>query len=276
MENEIGQGPKTGTCRAFVSHAYRDTDSRTEFLERLPKGFEPHFFAPITARPDELVSNPLTKAILESDVLIYFEGGWSDLSFWVAFERDYACRVGKPIFRFNLASGQLSRVSFTAMHLPVFPVFRTTDYSDVAKLLGIMRSERNFELFVPHMDIADQDEWRVYSERELYKALTQGGYTVVFWSKRAAASKRVTRMIERAYRFQPAEDPEDQKLLFALLDSTPLPEWYTQCLSMPSSSGFRPVQPVELVGDNALSLLNHLDDLIVRLYWLMWRKKYAI
>lgn len=265
----------------FVAHAYADRRARDDFLRRVDQATDPFFFAPIKTRPDELVSSHLIDAIFDCDSLIYFDSKYSGRSFWVAFERDFAARVGKPIYRFEASSGDILRVEVSPMHLPVFPVFSGRDFETVVDLLEIMRHERNFDLFIAQEDMADKE---LHSRKhltelyktELYTRLNQGGYVVVFWSQQAERSERVARLIERTHSYLPAVDPNEQKLLFGLLDPTPLPDWYADYLSGQSSEDFVPIQPVKLFADEELSLLNRLDDLIVRLYWLIWRNTYSI
>jgi hypothetical protein len=56
-------------------------------------------------------------------------------------------------------------------------------------------------------------------------------------------------------------DNLNDKVLFAHLDDTPLPEWW-QRFHEPA---------VQLYGDRQRSETNRIDDLIVRLYWLIYR-----
>lgn len=94
-------------AKCFISHAYADAAVRDALIERLPSGVTPFVFLPITVEPEAFVSDPLIDAVLDCDGMIYLRGGASDRSFWVALERDYALRVGKKVFAFDSATGEL-------------------------------------------------------------------------------------------------------------------------------------------------------------------------
>ena len=93
---------------AFVSHAYGDNFSLQRLLETpLPNAARPFVFPPITVRADQRVSDDLMTAIRHSDALVYIATPASLASFWVAFERNYALRLGKPVYAFDPASRSL-------------------------------------------------------------------------------------------------------------------------------------------------------------------------
>ncbi|MCI0713350.1 MAG: hypothetical protein L0154_24555 [Chloroflexi bacterium] len=72
-------------------------------LELLPSEVEPYIFPPINASPLEFVSNSLIGAVLACDGMIYLNEGFSERSFWVAFERDYALRSQKNVYAYRLS-----------------------------------------------------------------------------------------------------------------------------------------------------------------------------
>src|SRR5215510_5881667 len=105
--------------KCFVSHSYRDRVSRKRLLKNLPPKVKPYLFPPIDVAPDDMVSNSLIEAILDQDGRIYVEGGFSDQSFWVAVERDYALRAGKTVYAFNPKMLTFTPHDQPCIHLPV-------------------------------------------------------------------------------------------------------------------------------------------------------------
>lgn len=94
--------------RCFISHSYKDLQARQRLLESLPSAVEPIIFPLIEARSEQMLRSELIRALETCDGLIYLQGGYSDTSFWVAFERDYARRAGKPVFAYDAHSGRMS------------------------------------------------------------------------------------------------------------------------------------------------------------------------
>src|SRR4051812_13664879 len=113
--------------KCFISHAYADAAARERLIRDLPDDVRPIVFPPIHAKPHEFVSKPLIEAILGCEGLIYFRGGASDKSFWVAFERDYALRSGKPVFSYDIRTSELSRDSDKPLDLAVFGSYSHRD-----------------------------------------------------------------------------------------------------------------------------------------------------
>lgn len=82
---------------------------------------------------------------------------------------------------------------------------------------------------------------------------------IVFWSQYASGSEWVRSEVQRA-----AEGMSDfnDRVLFARLDDAPLPEIWLR-FQEPA---------VQLYGDAERPAAQRLDDLVVRLYWLIYRK----
>ncbi|MDX2162996.1 MAG: hypothetical protein SF162_16895 [bacterium] len=264
--------------RYFISHAYKDSAVCEGLIKRLPPGVRPYIFKTVLARPDQMVSNTLIEMILACDGLIYLEKGHSAASFWVAFERDYALRAGKPVYRYDPDTGTIHRCAIAPMQLPIFPAFRSLDYPALEKLFTIMRQERFFDLFIPPVDTQGRRPFIVNMndgtfETNLYKRLNQGGYVVIFWSRHASESEHVHQFIVNGYRYFPSDNPEFHRMIFVLLDTTPLPAWYLEKVG-PYLEATPQINPVQLYPDAAFSLMNRLDTLIVRLYWLIFRNQY--
>lgn len=115
----------------FVSHSYKDAAVRDGFLKTLPPQVTPYIFPPISVSPLEFVSSTLIGAILACDALIYLKEGFSSRSFWVAFERDYALRTGKPVFFYTPSTDTLSEHRDPPLDLAIFPSFSRPQTKDV-------------------------------------------------------------------------------------------------------------------------------------------------
>lgn len=94
----------------FVAHAYTDAGALRQLLgSPLPDGAVARVFPPVTVSADQRVSDDLIAAIRASDGLVYLRTKVSTASFWVAFERNYALRLGKPVYAFAPGIGTLVR-----------------------------------------------------------------------------------------------------------------------------------------------------------------------
>jgi hypothetical protein len=256
----------------FISHSYKDAEARALLLKKLPTRVRPFIFPPITVRPDKMVTTALIDAILEKESLIYLEGGYSARSFWVAFERDYALRAGKATFSFEPISGELRPVTTPPLDLPLYASYAVQDRRVVQELLAFMRVERYFEI----TDYTDQHA-RMPVPRQVRESiverLSRGGYIVAFWSKAAVESHHVNFQIEFGMEFsqyftEGASDSNLGRVLFARLDDTPLPDWWQR---KRQENPAAVVEPIQLFEDHGRSSRQRLDDLIVYLYWLIYR-----
>lgn len=85
----------------FVAHACADTLPLQRLLAQpLPGGARARIFPPITVGAHQRVSDDLIAAIRASDGLIYLRTEASLASLWVVFERNFALRIGKPVYAF--------------------------------------------------------------------------------------------------------------------------------------------------------------------------------
>jgi hypothetical protein len=107
MSSSLDSGGVWLPARCFISHSYKDLQARQRLLDSLPSTVQPVIFPAIEALSEKMLRYELIRALEQCDGLIYLEGGYSDTSIWVAFERDYARRAGKPVFAFDTLSGQL-------------------------------------------------------------------------------------------------------------------------------------------------------------------------
>lgn len=94
----------------------------------------------------------------------------------------------------------------------------------------------------------------LFIARELGALARRGGK---LWSKRWGGT-RVPGYNEIWDSYVDIFESEIDRILFVRLDETPLPTWARQS--------------VQLYGDSARSEMNRIDDLVVRLYWLMHTK----
>jgi len=107
--------------------------------------------------------------------------------------------------------------------------------------------------------LAPGSEWAKEISSSLSNCLQRGGYVVVFWSRNASRSEYVNKEFERA---ATGLSGFNDSVLFGLLEDCPLPNFWLK-FNEPS---------VQLYGDSTRSATQRLDDLVVRLYWLIHRK----
>lgn len=245
--------------RCFISHAYADAPARDRLIRKLADAVEPVVFPPIVVRPDAFVSDRLIDALLDCDGLVYLTGGQSARSFWVALERDFALRAGKPVFAADPATLEVARDHAAPLDLAAFASYAHGDAARVRAIADHLNRQRHFDLWLDVDELAASDDWQSHASRSLQDRLQRGGYQVVFWSHHASASDWVNRELEVATR--KTEDFND-RVLFACLDDSALPAAWTR-FHEPS---------VQLHGDGERSATQRLDDLVVRLYWLIYRK----
>jgi hypothetical protein len=246
-------------AKCFVSHAYADAAARDTLIRRLPKGVTPFVFPPITVKPEEFVSDPLIDAVLACDGLVYLRGGASNRSFWVALERDYALRAGKPVFQFDSATGVLTRDSGSPLDLAAFASYHRQDADQVRRIADFLNDKRHFDMWLDVADLTPGSNVERAVSTSLSERLSRGGYAVVFWSRAASESNWVNEEIERA---ASGIAGFNDRVLFGLLEPCPLPPFWLQ-FNEPS---------VQLFEDADRSETQRLDDLVVRLYWLIYRK----
>jgi hypothetical protein len=246
-------------AKCFISHSYADAAARERLISMLPDSVSPFVFPPIQARPDEFVSTPLIEAILSCEGLIYLRGGASDESFWVAFERDYALRSGKAVFWYDISTSELSPCTDRALDLAVFPSYNHADGARVRQICQFLDKERNFDVWLDVEDIRPGSLWTEEIQTGLAARLNRGGYVTVFWSDKARRSDCIEKEIATA---ASGIDRVNDRVLFALLEPCPLPDFW-----------LRFQEPhVQLYGDSEGSETHRVDDLVVRLYWLIYRK----
>jgi TIR domain len=121
-----------------------------------------------------------------------------------------------------------------------------------------MQRERSFDIWIDFESLAAGQNWQesIHGALEKY---SDRGYVVAFWSEAAASSKNMAE--ELRFAAQQIGDFND-RALFALLEDARLPDFW-----------MRYQEPgVQVYGDRERSETQRLDDLVVRLYWLVYRK----
>jgi hypothetical protein len=244
--------------KCFISHAYTDAIARDELIKSLPSDVEAIVFPPINVPPDQFVSNRLVESLLSCDGLIYLTGGASDRSFWVAFERDYALRAGKSVFSADVDTLKVTKHRGTALDLAVFASYHRQDWPRVREAADFLKRERHFDLWLDVQNLQVGANWQEDISHALEDRLKRG-YVVAFWSRSASESQFIRAELQRA-----ATETSDfnDRVLFALLENVPLPDFWLRF--------HEPTVP--LYGNAERSTTQRLDDLMVRLYWLIYRK----
>lgn len=242
----------------FISHSYSDQDRCGELCRRLPKSAEPQIFPPIRVSPNEMVTNTLLKSILGCDGLIWLEGGASANSFWVAFERDYAKRAGKRVWKCEKITLDFVQDDSKPPAIQVSVINEKQDLPFIKSVMDIMVVERHFSL-----------TWGTKTTFEsISRDVDRGDYILVFWSYWAAASKDIIGFLENLRDHWIVKQSLSSRLLFALLDTAPLPTWYQEIANHENT-----VVPVRIFREDRTNNrvdMNAVDNLIVRLYWLVY------
>lgn len=194
---------------------------------------------------------------MDCEGLIYLEGGASAHSFWVAFERDYALRMHKQVFAFDPATGTLRRDTSAPLDLKVFLSYSHRDAPQVRGIQTFMKDERFFDTWLDSDNLLAGADWTGALQEGIRSRIEAGGYVVVFWSQNSAQSEWVQR--EYTWAFQAGGRGH---VLPVLLDRRPM--------SL-SAGELANIQPLQLYGDRQRSTRQRMDDLIVGLYWLIYK-----
>jgi hypothetical protein len=286
LRGNVPENPLGIPTECFVAHSYKDRAAMCRLRRALPRGVNAYVFRRIRVGPDRMVSNRLVHAIRARPGLIYLLGGRSADSFWVALERDYALRAGKPVYAFDPATGGFTRDTSAPLPLDVFPSFSPADRDEAGRVLDFMRDHRAFDLgYYGRTDVGL--EAMLGMGEQILGTIQNGGYVIAFWSARAAASRPVRQEIEAAFGYQvrlmvdqPRRDLVERRILFAALDDTPIPadgeiaryealvREHLRHRRMEEAT-----RPVRLTDARGRLDLRRVDDLIVRTYWLVYRNR---
>jgi hypothetical protein len=250
--------PKPGSY--FISHAYHDQHAVEHLKRTLPFYMKPYIFSKIPkVAPKQLVSSELIKAIHQCTGLIYLKGGQSARSFWVAFERDYGLRARKPVYSFDPASGKIERDETSPLHLRAhFSYAKPADSAKVNEIVNFMCSERFFSDWTDDKTLDSAGiTFEAMLEKTVQRRIAEGSYMVMFWSANLAAARWLEDELKLIQRL------DADRLLLVLLDATPPP-------NLGRDDPGRLLE-VQLYGDAERSFINRIDDLIVHLYWLIYK-----
>lgn len=239
-----------GKC--FVSHAYEDSPALENLRKHIGSQVNLFEFPPISVPPEQMVSNDLIKAIRKSDSLIYIKGGASDNSPWVTLERNFALQSNMDVYYFDTNDGSIGRDTSDPFDLPVYASYSRSDGDRVKNLVDFMARERSFDIYMDE-DMESGANLHQEFDSAILTRLERGGYLVLFWSAEASKSVYVREEIERAY-----YDEYNYRIIPALMDPTELPP------------PLQHLYAVRLYQDNSNDVdKRRLDDLIVRVYWLI-------
>jgi tetratricopeptide (TPR) repeat protein len=258
----------------FISHSFADKQALAALLNRLPDWCKPIIFEEIKVPPSDYVSDKLISGILGANGLIFIDSPTSNASFWTAFERDFALRNQKPVFSYNAEADKLEKHSQPPMPLDMVALNHLDDEERVDRILRWLSRERSFQLGTRDPDrIASRADAALLlqpaavrssvMQDRLQSTLRQGGYVVIFLSRSAVhgslplleAPIYARDAISTTY-FVWLDDPKAVTLEGEFQALRDLPQDHHIVIgSLPDG------------GPN----LNRLDDLMVRLYWLMHR-----
>jgi len=224
-------------------------------IKRLPLGVEPFIFAPIQVEAHQFVSDKLIEGILGCDGVICMRGGYSKKSFWVAFEKDYALRAGKPVYNYSPTWGSFSSDTTKPLKLSIYTVNSPQDQPLVDNISEFMSKQRFFELLPFQEDQANN--WSTY---ELFTHLeSTNSYLILFWTSHSIQLFE-KRLLDLAYyrnwRLRArilVLLPHKEESIFHTVGRHIFPHWI---MPLYDETGKR-------------SQVHHLDDVIVRLYWLV-------
>ena len=242
----------------FISHSYEDVSIVADLKNNLPFWMVPVIFPPRKVNRDQVVSNTLMSTIRKCQGLIYLRGGASDSSFWVAMERDYALRLKKRVYSFNSVPEKLSRVKLPPLDLRVFHAFSKPDSQDVSEVTNFMR-ERHFQTAGDVKDFFDTaiNSFENMVTKAMQSVKAVGAYVIVYWSGEVESSNWMRFEFDLAMREYP-----DRVLVVQLYD-TPLPKWIVDRIKIDNI--------VKLMENQDFSRRQKIDDLIVRIYWLIYK-----
>lgn len=236
----------------FISHSYKDADIRDEFLKLLPPETTPYIFPPISVSPLEFVSSTLIGAILACDGLIYLNEGFSGRSFWVAFERDYALRSGKKVFSYTPSTQSLVEHTAPPLDLAIFTSYSHRQKAEIRPILEFMARQRNFDPWIDDEKIRPGENWQWAIESGRESIFDRGGYVVAFMGE-----------FHSEYVLAETLKGLDQKRLIVAGLGVKPPDFILHYQDL----------FIQLVEGGRVNN-NRIDDLIVRLYWLMFRVQF--
>jgi len=248
--------------KVFISHSSKDEEARAFLISKLnARGIDPYFFPAIKLPPNKINGTELIEAILQHDALIYMKGGFSERSFWVAFERDYAIRAKKEVYSFDPSTLKIEKSRLYPIQLPIF--LSSTD-SDIKRLDDLLKflEGRFFDLQEWSKSLAQGKVIEDSLAKSVFNVARKGGFVVQFLK-----SNMQPKIIEEL-RDSMISYPD--RILSATLDKDALNS-VTSTIQIPSK-----VLTIQLYGDKIRPEKQRWDDLIVMVYWLIFRNIYEL
>ncbi len=244
--------------KCFISYSYKDEDARQLLDKKLrARGVESSSFPPIKVSPNKFHSNPLIEAILTHPEHVYVKGGYSNLSFWVAFQRDYALRAHKQVQSFDPETMKIDKCRMNPLKLPIFPTYLSRDTKQLQPLFTYMQNR--------HISLHTWLNTNGVTEDNLMQTvntvITNGGYCILFLTSSMVKSKALRGELEKLL------PSHIDRILVAIVDKIPMKD-------IPGLSERNYV--VQLYGENKYPDTQQWDDLIVNIYWLIYHPSYEL
>lgn len=276
-----------GTC--FISHSYADRTAVERLRRLMPGHCRPVVFPPIDVPPDRRVSDELVRAVLGCEGLVWIDSSASSSSFWVAFERDYAARAGKPVFSFAPGTSALSADATEPKRKKTAFFCLPSDEERVFSILRWMRTERHFEMWYNekefstyafmakgwYRDITDNgfDSFLMFVSQSIYDTTLWNGKHLDFIGRIIASKPQACLIVE----LDRIEDPPGLghkgyvASRLGLVDGERPVADFPPSFRLPGHAAtydaFLSRNIIDVTGPGGAINWNRIDDLIVRLYW---------
>lgn len=232
-----------------------ENDPIEQLRTLIPQGVQLKIFDPISEENisrNQFVSNNLIETILECDGLIFLADGRSRNSFWVTFERDYALRAKKRVYSFNASNQHLAHFTETPLNLAIYPSIARPMQHSAQSLIEYMSTERFFDLWIDAYtgELGNFADWL---EQGMDKHIQVGGYVVSFFDEDRVPSHAYARNeMSVAYK--------RNRLIVANLGLSNVQTYPSELV-------------VNIVDQHGVNN-NRIDDLIVRLYGLIFKNQF--
>ena len=238
--------------KCFITYSHKDQDALELLKKKLRnRGVESQSYPPIKVPPEKFRSNPYIETILRYPALIYIKGGHSNLSFWVAFARDFALRAGKLVFSFDPVTLKIEKSRLKQLQLPVHANYIEKDTRRLRDIFNHME-KRFIDLFAWQKS---HNPTGYVNPESIVTSVSNGGYSVIFLTSKTVKSKTMNSEIKYAL------DTHPERILIALLDD----------IKKKDIAGF-----TERTRCIKLTEKQRWDDLIVNLYWTIFHPSYEL
>lgn len=131
----------------FISYSYMDKGARKQLVDSLPTGVRPFVLPPISVGPARASADELIHAMRRCDGMISLRGGQSEQSFWVMFQRDYARRIGCPLYLYNPSRRTVEPWASPPMALQAFPMYTRRDAPVAEAVINYLLGDRGFDVW---------------------------------------------------------------------------------------------------------------------------------